>query len=263
MNRRGFLQQMAMLSSTAIIGASEVYAQEKQVEVTRYSVTRWNGERPSRLVRVAFMSDFHQDHGGSTALLQEAVNECQAARPDAILLGGDFVNDDWRGVEDCANALRTLSAPLGTFYVLGNHDNQSNPARIREVLKQVGLVDVTNRSVKLSDGVVLCGLDDLGTGKPNPDVLNTGPVATRLVLSHDPLIFPHVRFSGCVAICGHTHGGQIDIPLIPNPWSRYFGGYLRGWYYEETSSLYVNRGIGTSHLPLRFNCSPEVTILDV
>jgi len=76
-------------------------------------------------------------------------------------------------------------------------------------------------------------------------------------------IFPAIAADTCVAICGHTHGGQVNIPFIPNPYLRSWKTYLKGWFNEKGSHMYVNRGIGMLTLPFRFRCRPEITLLSI
>jgi hypothetical protein len=189
-----------------------------------------------------------------------------ALHPDVILLGGDYISNarDVPLLPSLANLLGQLRAPHGVFYVLGNHDHWSNPGLIRRHLDRVGLQDLTNRSTELASGLHLVGLDDCWSGHPDPDKAFRGTeTGTRIVLTHNPRLFPRLRDRNCTVICGHTHGGQINLPGIPNPMMRSWKTYVRGWFHEGNSSMYVNRGVGTLTLPLRINCRPEITVLTV
>lgn len=243
---------------------AEGYAIERHAyEVTRYALPRADGSFASTPLKVAFMSDFHRSHTTSRAVIAAAVQECNTEKPDVVLLGGDFVSDDADLAPDCAGALAELRAPGGVFFVLGNHDYWHEPKHIREAMRKVGFVDLTNRNTRPADDVVLCGIDDEWTGTPDVSGAFRGAgKSTRVVFSHNPLIFPKIRDRRCVVVCGHTHGGQINIPLVPNPYlSRW--KYVQGWFHEQGSSMYVNRGVGTLTLPIRFRCRPEITVLAV
>lgn len=261
MDRRKFLRTVALGGLSAAAGmAAEGWAIERH----SYEVTRFNVAGSSGKLKIAFMSDFHRSRTTSRANIAAAVEVCNAEKPDVVLLGGDFISNDARLAADCAEAFRGLQAPRGVFYVLGNHDHWHGKRQIRAAMDHVGLVEITNRNTRLSDEVSLVGIDDVWTGEPDIEAAFRGADGrTRVVLTHNPKMFPQIRERGCVAIAGHTHGGQINIPFIPNPYLRSWPTYVEGWFHEAGSSMYVNRGIGTLTLPIRFRCRPEITILTV
>ena len=119
-------------------------------------------------------------------------------------------------------------------------------------------------SIPVAPGIYLCGIDDHWAGKPGAEkaLIGTG-AAQKLVFSHNPRIFPAINKSHCVAVCGHTHGGQINIPFVPNPCLMSWKKYVKGCFNEGNSQLYVNRGIGMLTLPFRFRCRPEITVFTV
>lgn len=258
--------------ATAAGMATQGYAFERtSLEVTNFKLTSVCPKAASASashggapLRIAFMSDFHRSITTSTADIARAVALCNAQNPHVVLLGGDFISDDAHLAEDCAEAFKALKAPRGVFFVLGNHDHWHGPDTVARALRRVGLCDLTNRNTRLRPDVSLCGIDDCWAGHANVAAAFRGTErTTRVVLTHNPRIFPRIRDLGCVAICGHTHGGQIVIPFVPNPSLMSWKTYIRGWFHESRSSMYVNRGIGTLTLPIRFRCRPEITVLEV
>lgn len=262
MTRRQFLK-----SGLAVAAGSTFYGsvvERGAFEVTSFPVAPPPHVAPPAALRVAFMSDFHRSCTTSRAFIEEAVALCHAERPDVVLLGGDYVTDDPDLAEECAAIFAALAPPRGTFFVLGNHDHHSGAEPIRTALRRAGLEDITNASTRIADGIHLVGIDDFWTGHPDVERAFRGTDrGSRLVLSHNPRIFKRVRDRACTLICGHTHGGQVDLPLVPNPYLSAWSTYVRGWFHEGNSSLYVNRGVGTLRLPIRINCRPEITVLNL
>lgn len=265
MNRREFLQ--LLIGSTVTLGTGltvEGAIENSSIEVTRFPIFQQKDGNISPVLKVAFMSDFHRSFVTSREIIQNAVRLCRAEKPDVILLGGDFISSDADLAFECSEDLGNLRAPRGVFYVLGNHDYWHGEKEVRMALSVNGFVDLTNRNTQISEGIFLCGLDDLWAGVPDaPRAFRGAEKGLRLVFSHNPVIFPLVSEYGCVAICGHTHGGQINIPFVPNPFLWSMKPYVHGWFGRANSVMYVNRGIGMIALPVRFRCQPEITIFTV
>jgi hypothetical protein len=242
----------------------EALTERSAFEITEFPVGPPTGG--ASVMRIAWMSDMHRSHATPRWVLEQAVEACQKAEPHVILLGGDYVSSTWDLplVPECAEILGRLRAPHGVFYVLGNHDYVAGAGTIRSAFQRAGLQELTNTSTLLSPGLHLVGVDDVWLGKPDvPRALAGTTAGTRIVFSHNPRIFPRLRENDCTLICGHTHGGQINIPLVPNPCLRSWKTYVRGWFAEGNSRMYVNRGVGTLTLPIRVNCRPEITIFRV
>ena len=232
------------------------------------TMPRWRGDTP---LRVAFASDFHAGPTTDARQFEAACQAIEQARPDLILFGGDFVQGHCRHVEPLARRLAALAAPLGKFAVLGNHDLYADDAYVVDQIERAGIHVLVNESARLPapyDGLVLCGMDDPVEGHMNAaaalgDVEDGG---ARLIMMHAPegfLRMPQVAFD--LALCGHTHGGQVALPngfplRMPGPWinRRYSRGRfeLRGG-----ATLIVSRGIGCSMLPIRLFAPPEVHVL--
>jgi predicted MPP superfamily phosphohydrolase len=224
--------------------------------------------RPRRPLRIAFGSDFHAGGMTDDRTLEQACATLAELEPDVLLLGGDFVTSRAVDVERIAPLLAEIPAPLGKFAVLGNHDLYVETAHVEARLESAGITVLTNSYVRLADpfgDVVICGLDDALEGNPLPHLALDGVEGTRIVLMHSPDVLTALgdrEFD--LALCGHTHGGQIALPWgtpIIVPGGRLSRRYCRGRYQvgcNDANALLVSRGIGCSALPLRLFAAPEV-----
>jgi uncharacterized protein len=230
----------------------------------RFEVPRVEGSPPIRMV---FASDFHAGPMTHPALLDEACRAIASARPELLLLGGDFVYRRSRDVDMLAERLACLSAPLGIYAVLGNHDYLGAEEHIIRKLSDAGIEVLVNRSVRLPaphDDVWICGLDDPIYGAPDADAAVDGADGTRIILMHAPdglLELQRERFD--LALCGHTHGGQVALPFglpIVMPTGRLNRRYPHGVHAEvaEGANLLVSRGVGCSGVPFRLFARPEI-----
>ncbi|HEX4684150.1 MAG TPA: metallophosphoesterase [Gemmatimonadaceae bacterium] len=217
-------------------------------------------------LRLAFASDFHAGPTTHPRLLRAACDALAEFEPDVLLLGGDFVSVRASYIDRLAPLLARIPAPFGKFGVLGNHDLRANHALVTSALQQAGVRMLTNRYQRLDppfDDTTICGLDDATRGVPRPEVSLDPVPERRIVLMHSPeglSAMADRRFD--LALCGHTHGGQVVLPwgtplFVP-------GGSLNRRYHagEFTLSgerrLLVSHGVGCSTVPVRLFAAPEV-----
>ncbi len=220
-------------------------------------------------VRIVFFCDLHYGpfiRKGSIAAWVEAA---LAERPDLVIVGGDLV-DGWAGedVEPLLHELCRLRAPLGAFATWGNHDyiRFGDLSGFGQRLEQIGITVLENRGTLIRDDLFLAGLDDVGEGEPDLTAALTGRPAgvPCLLVAHNPEALSSVPPDVELTLCGHTHGGQINVPGI-GPLvkaSDYTQRLLRGWS-RQPALGYVSRGLGVSLVPLRLNCPPELTVLEL
>ena len=224
-----------------------------------------------RTLRLGFATDFHAGPSTDPAALRSTCAALAAARIDVLLLGGDFVGRKAEYVGEIAPLLRTVPAPLGRFAVLGNHDHWAGADAVRRALVEVGCRVLVNEAARLPppfDGVWICGLDDHWTGRPDGAAARAGADGVRVLLMHAPsglLDWGEDRFE--VALCGHTHGGQIalpgGVPLIL-PHGELSRRYARGRFeLAGRGPLIVSVGVGCSVLPIRTFTPPEVLICEL
>jgi uncharacterized protein len=262
--RRAALKGLAIAASGAAIGAGVYgYAYERhRLQVTRASLPM--SGLPPRLagLRVGFLCDVHHGPFVSQEDVAAAAARLMAERPDLILLGGDYVNwQDRRSIDACAEALASLRAPQGVFAVLGNHDDERTAAAA--FTRRAIAVLADNRTAVLVKGELLelVGLrywtrrvNDIRqvVGKP------AGPV---LLVAHDPRrLVEAAALAVPAVVSGHTHGGQVVLPLVGAVAARKFPVVAGSGRLGHTS-IFVSRGVGTIVIPYRLNCPPEVAVL--
>jgi predicted MPP superfamily phosphohydrolase len=221
-------------------------------------------------MRIAFASDLHAGPTTHPRLVADACRALADAKPDLLLLGGDFVSFHARHADRLVPLLAAIDAPLGKFAVLGNHDLLADDGYVVRRLADAGVRTLVNESARLSaphDDVWVCGLDNTEEGSPDAAPAFAGADGIRLVLMHSP---DGLRAVGdrtfAAAFCGHTHGGQFWLrgkPLVnfSGPLSR---KYLRGGVFHlgagSGGALLVSRGIGFGNLPMRRGADPEVHV---
>lgn len=227
-------------------------------------------------LRIAAVSDIH---AGSPFIDEEKLRRLVAlindSKPDLVVLLGDFMITErfykqQLEPEAIAAQLRALNVPLGVYAVLGNHDWWYDGAKVRRALEGAGIKVLDNEVVRLDvrdEPVWLAGLADAWT-RPQ-DITGTlskvSPGEPVIVLTHNPDIFPAIPQSVSLTLAGHTHGGQVCLPLVGRlvvP-SQYGQRYAAGLVIEKEKNLFVTTGVGTSVLPLRFLVAPEIVILTI
>ena len=227
-------------------------------------------------LRVAVFSDLH---AGSpfitTDKIQQVVEMTNAARPDLILMPGDFVDGGVPGgkflePEVMASVLKGLRARFGVFATLGNHDWWYNGQRVKKSLENAGITVLENDAAMIErDGAVIwvVGIGDKWEGKPDiaSALARVGADAPIVALTHNPDIFPSIPARVALTIAGHTHGGQVALPIIGRPIvpSDFGERYAAGHIIEGSKHLFVTTGVGTSILPVRFRVPPEISLLTI
>jgi predicted MPP superfamily phosphohydrolase len=217
--------------------------------------------------------------GDNAAMVRRAVGTLVEQDPAVALVLGDFVYGEGATttiVDTAVQAVRPLAdAGIQTFAVLGNHDYDAGAvALLRDRLADVGITELDNESVALDDrpgpALHLAGIGPALPGEARPHAALDGVPegAPRVVMMHNPATFESLPPNTApLAVAGHTHGGQIRLPFLPE-WSllrlvQSHPVHADGWipdYGAAGNQLYVNRGIGMSVIPMRVNCTPAVTV---
>lgn len=291
MGRRPFLRlvggsALAALSAGALGPAYAVMVEPTWLDVTRPEVwlpglpPEWDG------VTIAHLSDMHVKSRADRDHARRAAEIVGGLAPDLVVLTGDFVSRDAGYITLCAEALAPLSAPLGMYAVLGNHDVWTDADRVTAGLGDVGVTVLRNAVAPLERDrarLWLVGIEDVGrTNRPGvrcnafeglwQRTLSRGsamldalpPDEPRLLLVHNPDVHEVLSAQRVdLALSGHTHGGQVRLPLLGAPIlpSCYGGKYAQGLVQAPRWPVYVSRGLGTISPPVRFNCRPEVALL--
>ena len=216
-------------------------------------------------LKVVHLTDIHASGAVPLRFVRKVIDRVNATRPDLVVVTGDLVTEDTTYISGIARELGELRPRLGTHVILGNHDYWTDGARISRELDRHGVNHLRNANVVV-DGLRLVGIDDHWTGNDDLDAALAGVGAEEpsLLLMHSPdLIYQAADARLALALCGHTHGGQVRVPgygaiTVPSAY-----GFEQGWYEVEGSRMYVNRGLGTLPVRARFNCRPEVLHLQL
>jgi predicted MPP superfamily phosphohydrolase len=239
-----------------------VVTQECQIRIPRLP-TSFEG------FKIALFSDIHLYPFTPLKVVQDAVRLANAFRPDLVVLAGDFV---WRSLDaafDLVPVLCQLNPANGSFAVLGNHDHRKGPEIIAHALAQAGVRLLCNEGITIQrgrDAIYLAGIDSAWGGNPLPTAAfekRRGEL-TSIVAVHEPDYIRDLvpRFPVDLQLSGHSHGGQVRLPvlgpLILPPMGEI---YNMGLYRVGNAQVYTTRGIGTIHVNARLNCPPEVTAI--
>jgi uncharacterized protein len=218
-------------------------------------------------LKLVQLSDLHVGPRTPPERIRDAIARANAFHPDLIVLTGDYLSRDTRGVGLIREQLGGLAAP--TLAVLGNHDHWVDPRGASRSLRALGYAVLRNENTTLQlrgAPFTVIGIDDRLSGEDRPrEALRGAPaVGSRLVLAHGPRTADDLRGAGQPLLClsGHTHGGQVHIPGLTSFVLRAVAHepYERGLYRLGAVQLYVNRGVGNSALRVRVNSDPEVTL---
>ena len=268
-----------LLSAVIVTGALALWAlwlEPASLRVVSYrlSLPRWPAACSG--LTVAVISDLHVGSPfNGVAKLERVVAETQNARPDLVLLAGDFVIQGVRGgqfvaPEVTSAKLGKLAAPYGVFAVLGNHDWWLDGPRVRQAFETSRIPVLENRAVELRRGDCtfwLAGIGDFWEGKPDVEgtLASVPRDAPVLVLTHNPDVFPGIPDRVALTVAGHTHGGQVRVPFIGRPVvpSAYGERFAIGPVVDGGRHLFVTPGVGTSILPVRFLVPPEISLLEL
>lgn len=241
------------------------------------ALQRW----PERLsgFRIALLSDFHYDPLFSVHPLHASIDVVNRLKPDLIVLTGDFVSAPLFGrwaqkaaaaAEPCAELLKRMKCRFGSWAVLGNHDCYTDPERVTAAIEAKGIKILINKSMAIEqDGVRfwLAGVDDCLGGTPDLDTtLKHVPRGEpTILLAHEPDYADWAKdYPVDLQLSGHSHGGQVRLPLMrPLYLPELARKYISGLYQVGPLTLYTNRGLGTVGLPVRLNCPPEITLIEV
>jgi len=293
LSRRSFLKLSigGILSGAVFSLLGGLYAlriEPRWVEVTRPRIALRRLPKALEGFTIAHLSDIHLGPYVRPQDVRMAVWMVNALKPDLIVLTGDFVYHSARYSAACAKELASLSAPCGVYAVLGNHDVWTDAGKVVRDLREAGVRVLRNEreAVEIGDARLwLLGIEDTGyTGflggffsdfqamwqkaaQALAGLLDEiPPDEPRILLVHNPdftEMLPDEQID--LALCGHTHGGQVRLPFIGAPVlpSCFGQKYAAGLVSNEHTLVYVNRGLGLIYPPIRFNCRPEITLIQL
>jgi uncharacterized protein len=275
LSRRGFLMLGACSAAGMALYSGEIARHEIEVVPVTISLAGLPDDFDG--FRIVQLSDIHLREYTEEAFLRAAVDKIDALRPDLVALTGDFISIGplprhfgARWSHSCAQILSELKCGL-RYAILGNHDVTVDKPTVTDALVSHGLPVLSNSAIPIERGsrrIWLAGIEDAMTDKPD---LSSALPRVRdphreplILLAHEPDFADATIGHGVsLILSGHTHGGQIRLPFLPPLFLPPLGRkYLAGHFaLADGTQLYVNRGLGTTDLPLRFRCPPEITVI--
>lgn len=245
-------------------------------EVSHYDVRLNNWSPAHNGLRIAVLSDIHQKNlPEDISRLRRIIKTTNEQKPHIILLLGDFLGSmqDWQRhnatPKQIANELKDLHAPYGVYAVLGNHDWWINGNAMLKSLERVGIHVLENEVETLLINhapLNIIGLPDYGTRNAHFDAaVLPDPCVPALTMTHDPDLFKAHDLPYELLFSGHTHGGQVKIPVMGavTTSSPLMSRFTEGLFRLGERQLIVTRGLGTSLVKMRFLCLPEIEIVTV
>lgn len=270
--RRRFWTTAGLAGLAGTAGAYSVFVERYAVQTNRYRIPVPNLPPAFRGFRIVHLTDIH--HGALMSLewVKRLLARANRIPRDITVCTGDFVHarNTAREIDAVWPAVCGLTAPCGVYTVLGNHDHWADTERSLHWLRASGQ-DLRHRAVRLErEGAALwlAGAGDLWEDHvPLDRLLAAVPeAACRIVLAHNPDT-ADTRFSARVdlMVSGHTHGGQVALPLLGSPVlpvenKAYSFGLKKS---ARGASVFISRGLGWAVYPVRFNCYPEIAVLEL
>ncbi|MGN6375536.1 MAG: metallophosphoesterase [Sphingomonas sp.] len=261
---------VAGLAAAAVLTATFGFFEARaRPIVRRATVILPDWPRGAPPVTVAFVADIHMESAAmNRPRLQRIVDQVNALRPDLIVLAGDFIQGDGadearRALPLLAPPLSALHAPLGTIAVLGNHDHWTDPPAVAAMLRRIGATVLDNQAVRRGP-LAIGGVDDPYTH--HDEAVPTLAAMRRLggaevMIAHSPDEAHGLPPDVHLLLAGHTHCGQIVLPLIGAPVSVADPRYRCGLIRDPGRAVIVTAGVGTSQLPMRLGAPPDLWLM--
>ena len=218
--------------------------------------------------KIIHLSDIHHSPFTSLDHVIRTVKVANRLRPDMFLLTGDYVSHEREYIGPVAAELGKLKSKYGTYACLGNHDHWTDADLVTHLFRGEGINMLVNEGLRVDArgaSFWLAGVDDYMVGLTDVAAALKGsyPDELKILLAHNPIIFRQAVRAGIdLTLSGHTHGGQIKIRdqekrILPRR------KFTSGLYERKDSQLYVTRGIGTVVVPMRYQCPPEISLLEL
>lgn len=234
-------------------------------EVTEHRMDLENLPDAFRGFRIVHLTDIHYGLYFPAEALASLVEMTNELEPDLVAITGDFVTRSRNYIEPVAEILSGLRASEGVYAVLGNHDFRVGPAEITNALERHGIDVMRNQHTSLrrrGQRCYLAGIDDYYYRADLTKAMRGIPQgAPTILLSHNPSIIDDAaEMKISLVLSGHTHGGQVRLPLVGCLYGRSEERmrFKKGRDSLGATQIYVSRGIGTVVLPVRYGCPSEI-----
>jgi uncharacterized protein len=255
------LKSLAQFAREALAEANSLTVEE----VTIY-LKRLPGELDG--FRLVHLSDIHHSPFTSLEHIARTVEMANSLKPDMFVLTGDYVSHETEYIAPMADALSRLESKFGTYACLGNHDHWTDAELVTDLLRGEGITVLINEGFRFQahgGSFWLAGVDDLMAGKTDvrSALRGSDEKEMKLLLAHNPAIIRRAAWYGVdLMLSGHTHGGQVKIRdeekrLLPRR------KMSSGLYHRQDTQVYITRGIGTVVVPFRYQCPPEISLIEL
>lgn len=268
-----FLVLTFLISLTVLIWYSFIF-EPNNIQIERISIAIENLPEEFEGTKIVHLTDFHSKNFGERE--KRVLEILEDLDPDLVFITGDFIDHTTKDINSCQKFWRELGSRYQgrIFGVLGNHEywiDHIDADSIKNLLEESGIVILSNENEKISrddEYIYLIGVDDPDTGRDDlpKAMINVEKNIPKILLAHSPDIIDNLQGEKVdLILVGHTHGGQVVIPFVKPFWvpTKNRGKYASGLFRVNGTNLYVNRGIGMASLQVRFNCSPEITVIEL
>jgi hypothetical protein len=218
--------------------------------------------------RIIHLSDIHHSPFTNLEHIIRTVKVANRLKPDMVILTGDYVSHETEYIAPVAEVLGNLKSEFGTYACLGNHDHWTDAELVTHLMRGEGINVLINEGFRFEARDVsfwIAGVDDhMASTVDLPSALRGSfPDEMKLLLAHNPIILRQAaRFGVDLVLSGHTHGGQVKIRekkerILPRR------KLSSGLHQRKDTQIYITRGIGTVVLPVRYQCPPEISLLEL
>lgn len=223
-------------------------------------------------IRVVFFSDTHFGNMYDENKLEDIVDKINNLNADLVVFGGDLIDSYYKFPPDTSyiqSKLKQINASIGKYSIYGNHDYGGGAEKVfKEIMKNSDFTILENEIEVLSKwNIKLIGLDDYLLGNPDKSIVdNIDKNSYNILISHAPDIIDAMNMNNVnFTISGHTHGGQVTVPILTKKFLPPGGKkYVKGFFdITNNSKLYVTSGIGLTKVNFRFLNIPEILVFDI
>jgi predicted MPP superfamily phosphohydrolase len=266
-SRRRFLAAAATAGAAGVgLSAYAFGPAATTVELTRHDALVPGLPASLTGLRIAQVSDVHLP--ANAGAVRHALALLDAESPEIVILTGDIV-ERYEALDDLIAFARRARGTIGTYAVMGNWERSGriSPVTARRAYETAGVQFLCNETAPLKVGSArlgIVGLDDFVSGRPDAaEAIARVDQADALIWAlHSPAYADVIPRGTPAALLlgGHTHGGQIRLPLLPAILPYGSGRFVEGWYDTPSAPLYVSRGVGTTNIRARFRCPAELPV---
>lgn len=271
MNRRNFLKIGCFGGAAALLASYPVFIERSLVQINNYRIPVPFLPKAFNGFRIVHLSDLHMGFLVSESFIERVIKKSNSMEPDLIVCTGDYVHarNSTKEIDTVWPKLMKLKATHGVFSILGNHDHWANTEKSLQWLERSGqnIRHKCKPIYKGKDRIVIGGTGDYWEDKLNIDSCfsKSDDGDCRILLTHNPdAIDTEFETPLSLTLSGHTHGGQVSIPfygppVLPVKNKRYSSGLIK----TQKGNLFISKGIGWTIYPIRFNCYPEIAVLEL